>query len=78
MKKIFGILAFVSFFYALGIVGGIEQDFIGLKEGVIRLAIGIVCFGVFAELSGATEPPDYTDTERESRPRERHSRRRQA
>lgn len=76
VKKVFGVLAFLSFFYALGIVGGMEQDLIGLGEGFIRAIIAIGLMGLFIEQSGATDPPDYSDTEEENRPQERHSRRR--
>lgn len=76
MKKVFGVLAFLSFFYALGIVGGMEQDLIGLGEGFIRAIIAIGLMGLFIELSGASDPPDYSDTEEENRQRERQSHRR--
>ena len=76
VKKVFGVLAFFSFFYALGIVGGIEQDLIGLGEGFVRAIIAIGLMGLFIELSGASDPPDYSDTEERNRPQERHSRRR--
>lgn len=76
VKKVFGVLAFLSFFYALGIVGGMEQDLIGLGEGFVRALIAIGLMGLFIELSGASDPPNYSDTEKENRPQERHSRRR--
>lgn len=76
VKKVFGVLAFLSFLYALGIVGGMEQDLIGLGEGFIRAIIAIGLMGLFIELSGASDPPDYSDTEEENRQRERHSHRR--
>lgn len=76
VKKVFGVCAFFSFFYALGIVGGIEQDLIGLGEGFVRAIIAIGLMGLFIELSGASDPPNYSDTEEENRPQERHSRRR--
>ena len=52
MKKFFGVLAFLSFFYLLGVVGAVEQDTIGLGAGMIRMGIGLGCFGLFCELSG--------------------------
>lgn len=76
VKKVFGILAFLSFLYALGIVGGMEQDMIGLGEGFVRAMVAIGLMGLFSELSGATKPPDYSDTEKEDRQQERHSYRR--
>lgn len=47
MKKVFGVLAFLSFFYLLGVVGAVEQDTMG---------IGLGCFWLFCELSGAFYP----------------------
>lgn len=53
MKKVFGVLAFLSFFYLLGVVGAVEQDTITLGAGMIRMGIGLGCFWLFCELSGA-------------------------
>lgn len=53
MRKIFGVLAFLSFFYALGVVGGIETDSISLGAGAIRAVLAIGCFGLFTHLAGA-------------------------
>lgn len=78
MKKVFGVLAFLSFFYALGVVGGIEQDMIGLGAGFLHACISIGCFYLFCHLSGAFDPPDYTPPKKKSRPRKRNFRRRQA
>lgn len=33
MKKLFGVLAFLSFFWLLGVVGAIEQDMMALGIG---------------------------------------------
>ena len=64
MKKVFGTLAFLSFFYMLGTVGAMEQDNISLGIGAIRAFIGLGCFGVFCKLAGA-----FNLNEKESRPR---------
>lgn len=73
MKKFCGILAFLSFFYVLGIVGGMENDLIGLGEGFVRAMIALVLMALFARFAGAY---DYADTEKEDRQQERHSYRR--
>ena len=59
MKKIrvvFGTLAFLSFFYLLGVVGAVEQDTMALGTGVIHMAISLGCFWLFCKLSGAFYP----------------------
>lgn len=65
MKKIFGTLAFLSFFFVLGTVGAIEQDMIPLGTGTIRMSIGMAVFYLFCKLSGAFDP--YVCEEKESR-----------
>ena len=52
MKKVFGVLAFLSFFYLLGVVGAVEQDTMALGTGMVRMGIGLGCFWLFCELSG--------------------------
>ena len=56
MKKVFGTLAFLSFFYMLGAVGGVEQNAMPLSQGMIHMVIGLGCFWLFCKLSGAFEP----------------------
>lgn len=56
MKKVFGTLALLSFFYILGVVGGVEQNSLSLGVGVIHMGIGLGCFWLFCELSGAFYP----------------------
>lgn len=56
MKKVFGVLAFLSFFYLLGVVGAVEQDTMALGAGIVRMGIGLGCFWLFCELSGAFYP----------------------
>ena len=68
MKKVFGTLAFLSFFALLGAVGAVEQDMISLGTGTVRMAIGLVAFYVFCKLAGAFDPY-YYDEDEESRPR---------
>ena len=53
MKKVFGILAFLSFFYLLGVVGSIEKEIMTL--GAIHMAVSLVCFGLFGKLYGLSE-----------------------
>ena len=59
MKKICGILAVLSFLYVLGTVGGMEQDTMNLSAGTLRVCLGLGCFWMFCELSGAvgSAPP---------------------
>lgn len=77
MKTVFGVLDFLSFFYLLGVVGGVERDTISLGAGAVHMIIALGCFHLFARLSGAYDPI-YTPPKKKSRPRERDSRRRQA
>lgn len=58
MKKVFGVLCFLSFLLALGAVGAIEQDLIDLVPGAIRAFAFIGLFALFGKLAGAF---DYTD-----------------
>ena len=56
MKKVFGTLAFLSFFYILGVAGSVEQNTLAIGAGMIRMGIGLGCFWLFCELSGAIYP----------------------
>lgn len=56
MKKVFGTLAFLSFFYILGVAGAVEQNTMALGAGMICMGIGLGCFWLFCELSGAIYP----------------------
>lgn len=55
MKKVFGALAFLSFFYLLGVVGSIEKEIMTLGVGTIHMAVSFVCFGLFGKLYGLSE-----------------------
>ncbi len=55
MKKVFGILAFLSFFYLLGVVGSIEKEMMSLGVGAIHMVVSLVCFGLFGKLYGLSE-----------------------
>lgn len=56
MKKVFGTLAFLSFFYTLGVVGAVEQGTMTLGAGIVHMVIGLGFFWQFCELSGAFKP----------------------
>ena len=56
MKKVFGILAFLSFMMVFGTVGAIEQDMISLTRGIVQGAISLICMDVFCRLAGAYDP----------------------
>lgn len=64
MKKVFGVLAFLSFFYLLGVVGAVEQDTMTLGAGMVRMGIGLGCFWLFCKLSGAFYPDPPRKKER--------------
>lgn len=55
MKKVFGALAFLSFFYLLGVVGSIEKEMMTLGVGAIHMAVSLVCFDLFGKLYGLSE-----------------------
>ena len=52
IKRVFGTLAFLAFFFALGSAGALEQDGISLAQGTIQMATGIGAFGLFTWLAG--------------------------
>nr|DAE90549.1 MAG TPA: hypothetical protein [Caudoviricetes sp.] len=56
MKKVFEVLAFLSFFYLLGVVGAVEQDTMALGTGIIHMGVSLGCFWLFCKLSGAFSP----------------------
>lgn len=56
LKKVFGVLAFMSFMFLLGTVGSIEQDMIALGTGTIRMIFGLGGFWLFTWLAGGFEP----------------------
>lgn len=56
MKKVFGILAFLSFMMVFGTVGAIEQNMISITKGIVQSAIGLICMDVFCRLAGAYDP----------------------
>lgn len=65
MKKVFGVLALLAFLFALGTVGAIEQDMVGLAEGFVRAAICIALMWLFGWLAGGFNPPDYAEDQKE-------------
>lgn len=66
MKRIFGTLAFLSFFWLLGTVAAVEQDMMALSTGTLHMAVALALFYVFCKLAGAFYPPQ----KRKSRRRE--------
>lgn len=52
VRRIFGALAFLSFFFLLGSVGAVEHDTVALGQGCIQMAAGLAAFGLFTWLSG--------------------------
>lgn len=65
MKKVFSVLTWLAFLYALGTVGAIEQEMVPLGIGTVRAFLGIAAFGLFSDLAGLT----YPSRKRKSRPR---------
>jgi len=66
MKKVFGTLSFLSFFYMFGVGGAIEQDMIALGAGFLRMVIGLVCWWLFAWLAGAFDDTYAYDEDEEA------------
>jgi len=56
LRSACGGIAGLSFFLALGIVGGIEQDTIALLPGFLWSMAAIGAFSLFSWLAGATGP----------------------
>lgn len=52
MKRIFGTLAFLSFFWLLGTVAAVEQDMMTLDTGTLHMAFALFLFYVFCKLAG--------------------------
>ena len=69
MKKIFGIIAFLSFMYLLGTVGAVEQNMMPFGTGVIRMIVSFISFGLFTWLAGGFDYSYTFNGDKESRPR---------
>ena len=52
MKKVFGVLAFVSFMCLYGSVGAVEQDMVTLGTGIICMGLSLAAFALFTWLAG--------------------------
>lgn len=52
LRRLFGALAFLSFFFLLGSVGAVEQNSITLTQGVIQMGAGLMCLCLFTWLAG--------------------------
>jgi len=59
MKKVFGVLAFVSFMCLYGSVRAVEQDMVTLGTGIICMALSLAAFALFTWLAGGF---DYSYT----------------
>lgn len=59
MKKVFGVLAFVSFMCLYGSVGAVEQDMVTLGTGIICMGLSLAAFALFTWLAGGF---DYSYT----------------
>lgn len=55
-RKVFGTLAFLSFFYILGVIGAVEQDTMALGVGVILMVINLGLMWLFTWLAGGFYP----------------------
>lgn len=69
MKKMFGVIAFLSFLFLLGTVGSVEQGMMSLGTGVVRMVFSLVSFAVFTWLAGGFDYSYTFDEDEESRPR---------
>ena len=56
MKRIFGTLAFLSFFWLLGTVAAVDQNMMALGTGTLHMAFALFLFYVFCKLAGAFYP----------------------
>lgn len=63
MKKVFGIIAAISFLIAFGIVGGMENDSISLGWGIITSLIALAVMTVSAKKAGAFDEENATGRE---------------
>ena len=53
IRAAFGVAAFISLVYSLGVVGAMEFNTVAVGVGFFRVAAGVGAFGVFTYLSGA-------------------------
>lgn len=67
MRKLFGVLAFLAFFWLYGAIGAVEQDMLSLSTGTIHMILALACFYVFCKLAGAFDP--YVPQKKKSRSR---------
>ena len=51
-RRVCGALAVLSFFFALGSAGSLEQDLISLGRGALQMSLGVGGFGLFGWLAG--------------------------
>ena len=56
MRRFFGVLAFLSFFWLYRTIGAVEQDMLSLGTGTIHMVIALACFYVFCKLAGVFYP----------------------
>ena len=52
IRAAFGIAAFISLVYTLGVVGAMELENVETMAGFFRAAAGMGAFGVFSYLAG--------------------------
>lgn len=67
MRKFFGVLAFLAFFWLYGAIGAVEQDMLSLGTGTLHMILALACFYVFCKLAGAFDP--YVPQKKKSRSR---------
>lgn len=46
-----GVVGFLSFFYLMGIVGGLEQDMLTIKQAIIHSVVALAVMGASIEIS---------------------------
>ena len=56
MKRVFGVIAFISFFMMLGFVGALEQDMVSLGIGTVRMFAALGAFALFTWLADGFKP----------------------
>lgn len=58
MRKIYGLLAFLSFFWLYRTIGAVEQNMLSLGTGTIYMVLALACFYVFCKLAGVFYPTE--------------------
>lgn len=61
LKKVYGTLAFISFFMVIGAAGASEHNTISFTQTIIQVGLSLVSFYIFARLAGAFDYNEDTE-----------------